>query len=218
MSLPSVYRRPALALPSRKVIAYGTGERLVLGVPMPPSEVVQSLSELVQSDRPTRRELRTANHRPFKGALSPSGFRLTPLSRNTSFLEVRGAIEPRESSSVVTLDIRLRVALLWRSAAVFVGLLVIVIALTGDTLAAIYIALRIGAPMLGAAIAGLVTVRFGIANVRRRLIAALDPMAESTSPNEALAPTDRDELIPRYIKNPEEAVQRLDAWLLERFK
>ena len=217
MSLSSVYRRPALAPPSRKAIAYGTGERLVVHVPMPPSEIVQALSRVVQSDRPKLSEKKTESHRAFYGVLSASGFRLKPLWSNATLLDVQGDIQANESSSVVTIDIRLPIRRAVVIASISVGVLAALVIVSRDVAAALYITGRVGLPVLFLALAALASVRVGIASVRRKLLEGLEPDTVLPSPNESVRSAPEN-AIRDFIMNPEHAVQRLDSWLRERLK
>ena len=206
VSLPSVYRRPALMPPSRKAIGYGTGERLVLHVPMPPSEVVEALSRLVQYDLSKTSAFNTRSHRFFYGTVSASEFRLTPLWSKTTFLSVRGEIRPHDDASMVRVDIRLQLWPLVGGAEVLLLLCVGLVASEWNTQNFVWSLFCVGGLLLVVGLAVLASARGGIASVRRTLLEGLEPGPRAAPPIESVD-TANDHPRPRLLEDP------ADWWL-----
>ena len=181
--MPSAYRTSAFAAASRRVIAFGTGERLVLHLPMSPAEVIEALSRLAQPDRPSRREHKTANHRPFLGVVDALHFRLIPLRSRASMLDMHGDIQPRGSASVVTIDITLRLPVVASTIIAAVAVVAAVFACRASAGALIYYGVRVAIFLATAGVAIMTSVRFGISDVRRTIVDALErgPAASITS-------------------------------------
>ena len=205
------YRTSALSAPSRKRVAFGTGELLVLHVPMPPAEVVDRLRAITQEHRPTIRDRRLRSHRPFWGTVHLTQFRLAPLGVPGGYLRVDGTIRPEGETTVLVV----RVTLLFRGILLAVASLALTAALvvwlpfSADS--AFFYAVRIIVALVlmfgGVAVA----VRFGISHANETILAALDPTAASRNAT----------ALPEFSAQsfePEELIKRLDEWESKHLK
>lgn len=172
--MPSPYRTSAFASRSRRVTGFGTGERLVLHLPLSPIEVVDALSTLAQHDQPSRRELKAGKHRPFRGVVKAPSFHLRPLRTKASMLDVHGDIRPRGSASVVTIDITLQLPAIAFTIIVAMFLLVAVLVCRPGAGALIYLAARAAIFVAAAGALVVTSIRFGISDVRRTIFEALE--------------------------------------------
>jgi len=213
VSSPSVYRKPALALPSRKVIAFGTGERLVLHVPMTPSEVVEALSSIVQSEPPTG--FKMFGRLSFYGFVSASEFRLKPLWAKAHELYIRGKIQPLDDSSVVTVEIRRELAPLLKLIVILLFLSIFLIASTSSVSEYVACTLMLFF-MLTTAVAELRSIRAGIGSVRLRLMEGLEG-TNIVRTDENVNPSKNPRVLD-FVKDPDQAVNKLDARLRDRLK
>jgi hypothetical protein len=209
MSTP--YRTAALAVLSREVTAWGTGEKLVLTVPMAPAEVVQRLGQLTQTQYPNHKQEKAGDYRPFKGVAASHEFELQPLRPRAKMLSARVRLEGRADLTVVTVDIRLpmgRTALM----ALVVVIPVIVILVKYGLPAFAYMVFRIGGAVCLVALLTGAAVRVGIGNVREVILKQLrgeEPAPVQLDPHEEYPP---------LFTNPVPLADRLDAWLRERLK
>jgi len=183
---------------------------------MQPAEVAHALSKIVQSNKPSLAELRSRAHAPFRGVVRASDFRLNPLGRSANVLHVLGEVKEHESGSIVTVEIKPPIARLLVTAGIMM-LFFIVLAASVGIAGASYLLFRISLIVVPFAIAVVASVRFGIAGVRRLLMAALVPGADHSSTDER-SPSQAVESLKRLVENPDVAVNRLDAWLRERTK
>ena len=200
------YRTSAVSRPQRRVVAFGAGEELVIRVASSEAEVVERLSALAQREAPSRTARKRGEHRPFVGVVQVPEFRLAPVAKRAAALRVRGTIRSDGPETVVVLRTEL---LLWRAAAPIASCTVAVLLLVtcrsslGHDL---YFALRYLLALGVAAFSAYVSVRVGIAHVRRTFLTALGPSQELAVADEPGELEERD--VPRI----EDVFDRLEAW------
>ncbi len=175
--MPDPYRTSALPAPVRTTIAWGTGERIVLRLPLSPDEVVARLETISQKRAPKRHELPSEAHRRFQGAVRGSSFEMAPLVGPASALRVRGTIQPDGDGAVVTFDIRLAAAELV-GAGVSLGFVLFALALCrGSTASLVFYVLKLVAAGVMTVSGAILAVRVGIGPVRRTILTAFDSEA-----------------------------------------
>jgi hypothetical protein len=210
--MASPYRTFALIPLSRRLIAWGTGERLEMRVPMSLAQTIAAFEQLVQTGFPSRSELKAGDHRPFQGQVAAPEFDLSPLRPRTAMLDVRVKLEARESVTIVTADIKLRV---WLHALLALAVMAVVVAIFAhgvDWAGVLYVLFRVGLVVALTVATTVAAVRIGIGVVRGLLVEGLrndhgPPARQRPAPHEEMPP---------LFENSTPLVDRLDAWLRER--
>ena len=212
--MASPYRTSALIPLSRRLIAWGTGERLEMRVPMSLAQTIAAFEQLVQTGLPSRNELKAGDHRPFHGRVAAPEFDLIPLRPRTAVIDVRVNLEARESATIVTADIKLRV---WLHALLALGVMAVVVAIFVhgvDWAGVLYLLFRVGLVVALTVATAMAAVRIGIGDVRRMLVEGL---RNEHGPAALQRPAPHEEFPPLF-ENSTPLVDRLDAWLRERTK
>jgi len=209
--MPDPYRTSALATPSRKRVAFGTGELLLVHLPMSPDELVTRLRTITQEHRPTFRELRQRSHRHFCGVIQPTHFRLAPVGVSYGYLRVDGSLRPEGDGTVLSVRVTLllRGLLLSIVSLAFAAWLVVSLPIPTDSV--VYYAGRIILGVLLTAGGLVAAIRFGVSQATDAILAALDPVGSSdgaiASPK-SVAPS----------LDPEELMKRVDDWERKHLK